>query len=99
MSGLERLGEAVRLWGVLGARAVECRRLGLFDCREVAKLQTGQRVSVTWSGGNGPHEYVVFRTIYGDVVACMPVLHFFVGYIEHVGPHPLTQVRLVEDRS
>jgi len=26
---------------------------------EVAALRDGERVRITWSGGNGPHEYVI----------------------------------------
>lgn len=42
------------------------------DVRAVSELQTGDRVRVTWSGGNGPHEYVVHRTTYGAIQVGTP---------------------------
>lgn len=37
---------------------------------EVAALQDGERIVVIWSGGNGPHEYVVERnaSVFNDGV-------------------------------
>lgn len=106
--GASNVLEAVRLWGVLGARAAECRRLGLLDERAVEQLQTGDLVSVRWSGGNGPHTYIVHRSMFGQVgVMCARA---FAGYmrdpevargsgkmlLDHIGPRPLTEVRRVE---
>jgi hypothetical protein len=46
---------------------------------EVAGLKDGERVSVVWSGGNGPHEYEIGHTDFTKRVA---VLHRLPG----IGP-------------
>ena len=33
---------------------------------ELLAMPSGSRVWVTWSGGNGPHEYEVRNTLYAD---------------------------------
>jgi hypothetical protein len=57
---------------------------------EVDALPDGARVSVRWSGGNGPHEYTVERhheTVWAK--ECKSV-------IDYVGERPLTEVRLAQ---
>jgi hypothetical protein len=56
----------------------------------VDALPDGARVSVRWSGGNGPHEYTVERhheTVWAK--ECKSV-------IDYVGERPLTEVRLAQ---
>lgn len=38
---------------------------------EIKRLQTGQRVRVTWSGGNGPCDYTINRTPVGAIECCV----------------------------
>lgn len=38
---------------------------------QIKQLQTGDRVRVTWSGGNGPCVYTVKRNDLGDILACV----------------------------
>lgn len=71
---------------------------------EVDALPDGTRILVTWSGGNGPHEYVV-RVIDGRRYAVLPEGHPWRrededtrppgdSELERVGEHPLTVVQL-----
>ena len=34
--------------------------------KQFQKLPEGSKVTITWSGGNGPHEYEVFKTPSGE---------------------------------
>lgn len=34
---------------------------------QIKDLKSGDRVRVTWSGGNGPHEYVISRRADGAI--------------------------------
>lgn len=44
----------------------------LLTAEEVEKLPNGTKVIITWSGGNGPHRYVIQRIRYGTIIARMP---------------------------
>lgn len=57
---------------------------------ELDQLPDGTSIKVTWSGGNGPHKYVL-RRHYSTPWAAMPDGHM-VGHLKHVGAHPLDQV-------
>ncbi len=61
-----------------------------FTQAEADALPEGAVVWVTWSGGNGPHQYRVTRRL-GDVSVDTdpPSYAHFLG---HVGEHPSTQV-------
>lgn len=63
---------------------------------QIKALEPGQRVVVTWSGGNGPHEYeVVHSTVYGVGVATE---YTWVGPLLSFGPdqrRPLNRVTLL----
>lgn len=62
---------------------------------EVNHLPQGTRVRITWSGGNGPHEYVI-RDFDGNPYAARIDDGVVVGPIYGVGPRqPLTQVEIV----
>lgn len=37
---------------------------------EIRNLKTGDVVSVTWFGGNGPHTYWIIHADSGDILAC-----------------------------
>lgn len=63
---------------------------------ELNRLPDGTRILVTWSGGNGPHRYVL-RFKHGAAFAVTdfgrgedPVSEHLV--LNFVGAHPLTQV-------
>lgn len=43
-----------------------------YDARHLDAVPDGSRVIVTWSGGNGPHEYVVHRWVDYDLYAYSP---------------------------
>ena len=60
---------------------------------EVNDLAAGARVLVTWSGGNGPHEYTVQVDKWGNRAAY--AFGVFCDYLTEVGQHPLTQVWLI----
>lgn len=55
---------------------------------EIDALPEGACVRVTWSGGNGPHEYEISRS--GGVCAMRDGV--FVGFLHMCGEYPLTQV-------
>jgi hypothetical protein len=59
---------------------------------EVDSLPEAARVSVTWSGGNGPHAYRIVR----DKHAGVCVDNVYRDALRNVGGHPLTQVWLLE---
>ena len=70
----------------------------LLDNEALAQLPDGTRIVVTWSGGNGPHRYVLRRDQFG---ALYTETDFAYGNTRHlldmIGPHPLTQVRADEE--
>ena len=39
---------------------------------EVSRLQTGDVVYIIWSGGNGPHKYIIQRNLNGDICTKVP---------------------------
>jgi hypothetical protein len=43
----------------------------MMTLEEIKQLQTGDRVRVTWFGGNGPHVYTIKRNNVGDILACV----------------------------
>ena len=61
--------------------------------KEVNMLVDGTKVMVTWSGGNGPHTYIL-RHRFGMPCAYHPREPVFVGVLDMVGERPLTQVWL-----
>lgn len=64
---------------------------------EVDVLTVGAGVAVTWSGGNGPHNYLVGRDEGGTYVTIMGDTQQRVGYLDRVGDYPLTQVSLRDE--
>lgn len=64
---------------------------------EVDQLPEGTRVSIIWSGGNGPHEYII-----GKHYGLSYVRDHFTGGVRDrlwpVGSHPLTVVEEVSAR-
>lgn len=76
---------------------------------EVDTLPAGTRVLVTWSGGNGPHEYVIV-VCDGKRYAALPEGHPWRrpdedtrppwdAVLEWVGEHPRTQVWLLNPKE
>jgi len=65
---------------------------------EVAQLPDGTPIVVKWSGGNGPHEYVIAVDRFGRrFAAVVPALDptgrlRWYNPLERVGVWPLTQV-------
>ena len=70
----------------------------LLDNATLAQLPDGARIVVTWSGGNGPHRYILRRDQFGALFAETDFAH---GNTRHrldvVGRHPLTQVWVDEE--
>lgn len=59
---------------------------------QVDALEVGARVEVVWSGGNGPHEYVISEHWGGRACVDNP----YKDPLDFVGPKaPFTTVRLV----
>ena len=77
----------------------EAERLGK---GAIAELDRGDEVLVKWSGGNGPHRYVIVRDRYGTpgVVSKkswerrheIPMIRNILP-VDRIGEHPLTEVR------
>ena len=67
---------------------------------EVVELEPGTRIVVTWSGGNGPHEYKVGRW-YDEVVACcLPPSEGIRHLLDFIGPaSPFTVVTVAKARG
>lgn len=74
---------------------------------EVDALPDGTKVLITWSGGNGPHEYEVVQknglayakwvSSFMSPILDIRVLDIRVSRIRFVGPkQPFTEVRLVD---
>lgn len=69
---------------------------------EVRALTEGTVVEVVWSGGNGPHRYVVVFDDRGEPYLAMPDddpngrMRYYNPVGDFVGDHPLTQIRQVE---
>lgn len=71
---------------------------------EIRSLPEGSEVEIVWSGGNGPHRYVVVHDLVGEPFA-MPVreherdphgpMRYYNPLTWAIGGHPLTQVRRV----
>jgi hypothetical protein len=65
---------------------------------EVNRLPTGAVVEITWSGGNGPHRYVVerhFETVCARMRPFGTDHPYRLEAIRPVGKKPLTVVNLI----
>jgi ornithine carbamoyltransferase len=68
----------------------------LLTQEEVDKLKDGTRITVIWSGGNVPHDYIVDSPRFGVRFALADVDGQWVrsAVLRYVGSYPLTQVWL-----
>lgn len=67
---------------------------------EFLGLPIGTRVTVLWSGGNGPHEYVIgpdgiLRTDQ-EVRLGLPGMNY---WSDSIGPHPVTRIWLAPSQE
>jgi hypothetical protein len=68
----------------------------LLTQEEVNNLQLGTKVTIIWSGGNGPFNYTI-QDKCGELSLVSKFnknAGWFYGQIDNVGEHPLTQVWL-----
>ena len=65
----------------------------------IKRLPDEMPITVTWSGGNGPHQYAL-RRVAGRPYACAYVRGRGqnIGWLDNIGEHPLTQVWVEENR-
>jgi len=83
-------------------RKVMWRNAERLDKNDVADLDRGDEILIKWSGGNGPHLYVLIRDKYGNpgVVSKrdwerrheIPIVRNYLP-VDRIGEQPLTEVR------
>ena len=80
---------------------IDSDKYNIISYDDMFKLEEEQEVIIVWSGGNGPHKYIISR-IYGTVYALTRYeyedlkngnrVSFSSGSLRQIGEYPLTQV-------